>query len=175
MKPEIKYQVYDPEYLSVRISDEAFKHEAWDAVHLISSNKSLDDLFSQADRDTFVAELRDSLDPVLFPAHIGSGKLPLDHDEASGLRPGLSADRATFRGYYYDHVLKVDGKQNTMQIDDGPVTQFEPGDPDVQVVDVRGSVLYVDSGGLTGGYVGEMNVGVKGRTLRVLPTGLIVQ
>ena len=46
---------------------------------------------------------------------------------------------------------------------------------DVQVVDVRGSVLYVDSGGLTGGYVGEMNVGVKGRTLRVLPTGLIVQ
>lgn len=175
MSPEVMYQAYDPMYFASRTTDQLYLPQLKDAVLRVATTKSMEDLFGEADQDAFAEELAESIDPVLFPAHIGSSKLPWDPDEASGLRPGLSTDRTSFRGNFHDHVLKVDAEAHTLQIDEGPVIEFEDGDPDVAVIDASGSTLYVDTSSLKEEFVGEVCVGVQGRILRILPLDLLIQ
>ncbi len=175
MKPEVMYQVYEETYLTTRMTDQLYLPQMKDAVLRIASNKSMKDLFGESDQNGFMEELSVALDPVLFPVHIGSSTLPWDPDEESGLRPGLSTDKTTFRGYFHDHVLRVDSTEMTMQVDDGPVTEFEEGDPDVKVIDADGSVLYIDVAGLKEGFSGDVQLGVRGRIMRIMPLDMIIQ
>ena len=115
------------------------------------------------------------LDPILFPVHIGATGLPLDRDEASGLRPGVSFDEATFRGRFHDHLLKVDAVAQTLQIDDGPVFEFEGDEEDLELHTAAGRTVYVDVTEIVGDFQGEVKVGVHGRIRQLFASDLIAQ
>ena len=175
MKPQADYYAYDPTYLSVRVSDELYPAALQDTVFRIASRKTIDEVYGDVNKSTFAEELRDALDPVLFPVHIGPTTLPWDPDEDSGLRPGLSSNKNTFRGQFEDHLLYVDTDAGEMWVDDGPKTIFSVGEFDVRVISAEGEVLYVDVSGVVDDFDGEVKVGARGRILRIITAGLMVQ
>jgi hypothetical protein len=175
MKPEVNYYAYDKTYLTTRTTDELYLPALNSGVFRVATRRNTDEIFGEVDQLTFMEELRAALDPVLFPVHIGSTSLPWDVDGDSGLRPGLSSDRNTFRGHFYDHVLHVDATTMTLKIDDGPEVAFEKGDRDVKVLSVEGASVYVDTAEVDPEFIGEVPLGIQGQILKILPTDLMVQ
>ncbi len=175
MSPQAAYFAYDATYMQTRGLDELYLPALHNTVFQIASRKSLDEIYGNVNESTFMAELRDALDPVLFPVHIGATSLPWDFDEASGLRPGLSSDENTFRGEFDMHVLHVDSESSEMWIDEGPKTSFESGDFDVRVISADGGVVFIDTSNLNESFQGEVQIGVRGRIMRILPIGLMIQ
>jgi len=169
------YFAYDEGYLSVRTDDPLYRPILRDTVGRVISDKTLDEASGGPARETFLAELRDVLDPILFPVHIGHTVLPLDQDEESGLRPGISFRRSTFRGRFHDHVLHVDATTKTLQIDDGPETSFKGGEEDVEVVTDAGEVVYVDVSELIEDFRADVPIGVHGRIRQLFASDLIAQ
>jgi len=175
MSPVANYLAYDGEYLSTRMTDSLFAPALHDRVFQVASRKSLKEIYGEINESTFMEELADAINPVLFPVHIGSGTLPWDLDDVSGLRPGLSSAKNTFRGRFDEHMLHVDATQGELWIDDGPRSSFEKGDLDVRVVTAEGNLLFIDTSRLVEDFVGQRKVGVKGQVVQVLPIGLMVQ
>jgi len=174
MKPQATYFTYDPEYMKVRVTDELYRAEVQSTVFKIASRKSLNEIYGEVNESTFMEEIRDALAPVLFPVHIGETRLPWDVDPESGLRPGLSSDKNSFRGLFHEHVLHV-GPEQEMWIDDGPRTSFEGGEFDVRIVTSKGDVVFVDVSGMKPEFTGEIRIGVQGKIMRILPVDLLVQ
>jgi len=175
MSPVANYLAYDADYLTTRMTDMLFAPALHDKVFQVASRKSLDEIYGEINESTFMEEMADAINPVLFPVHIGAGTLPWDPDDVSGLRAGLSSAKNTFRGRFDEHVLHVNSTQGELWIDDGPRSSFEQGDLDVRVVTTEGSLLFIDTSRLTEDFVGELKVGVKGQVVQVLPIGLMVQ
>lgn len=175
MTPDVFYYAYDKGYVASRSLDELYGPSVRDKVFRVSTSTSLDGIYGEVGKSTFMEELRDALDPIIFPVHIGDTSLPLDIDDESGLRPGVSSDQNTFRGHFHDHVLHVDAAKRTLKIDDGPEVTFEEDDPNVKVLSTDGAVLYIDTTPVDPEFVGEIPVGIKGKIRQVLPTGLMVQ
>lgn len=175
MNPQAAYFAYDATYMQDRGLDELYLPALHNTVFQIASRKTLDEIYGSVNESTFMEELRDALDPVLFPVHIGETQLPWDFDEVSGLRPGLSSDENTFRGEFDMHTLNVDAATQEMWIDDGPRTSFEAGDFDVRVISADGGVVFIDSSNLKEGFQGAVQIGVRGRIMRILPNGLLIQ
>jgi flagellar basal body-associated protein FliL len=169
------YFSYEEGYLAARTADPLYTPILRDTVGRVISDKTLDEAASGPAREAFLAELRDVLDPILFPAHIGATALPLERDVGSGLRPGISFRRSTFRGRFHDHVLHVDGQAKTLQIDEGPTTSFDGHEEDVGVVSDSGDVLYVDVSELFEDFQGDVRLGVHGRIRQVFASDLIAQ
>ncbi len=175
MAPQAAYFAYDATYMQNRGLDELYAPALHNTVFQIASRKTLDEIYGSVNESTFMEELRDALDPVLFPVHIGETALPWDFDETSGLRPGLSSDENTFRGEFDKHALHVDAATQEMWIDEGPRTTYEPGDFDVRVISADGGVVFIDTSNLEEGFQGEVQIGVRGRVMRILPNGLLIQ
>lgn len=175
MSPDVFYYAYDKGYLATRTLDELYRPSVYEAVFRVSTSTSLDGIYGEVGETTFTEELREVLDPILFPAHIGNTTLPMDIDGESGLRPGMSSDLNTFRGHFHDHVLHVDAPQRKLQVDDGPEVTFEKGDPNVKLLTSDGTALYVDTSPLDPEFVGDVPVGIKGKIRQIVPTGLVVQ
>ncbi|MFT7484367.1 MAG: flagellar basal body-associated protein FliL [Candidatus Paceibacteria bacterium] len=175
MKPQAEYYAYDPGYMAARTTDQLYPASLRDTVFRVSSNKSRDEVFGVVGESTFAEELRAALDPVLFPVHIGPTRLPWDFDEESGLRPGLSSNKNTFRGQFEDHLLHVTSDPPEIWIDDGPKRAFEIGEFDVRVISPEGEVIFVDTSTLEEGFSGEVKVGTRGRIIRIIPVDLMVQ
>jgi flagellar basal body-associated protein FliL len=172
--PQATYFAYESTYLQERAADELYAPALRNAVLQVASRKSADEISGDTNQNTFMAELRDALDPVLFPVHIGDTKLPWDFDEESRLRKGLSSDMDTFRGEFDEHVLHVDAPAGEMWIDDGPRTGFEPGDYDVRVIDADGRVVFIDTSATPEDFQGEVKIGVRGRIRTILPGALLI-
>jgi hypothetical protein len=175
MEPEVMYQVYDPTYFTTRTADQLYLPQLKNAMQRVAASKAMEDVFGEANQTGFMEEMSEALGPIIFPVHIGDSTLPWDPDEDSGLRPGLSTDKTSFRGNFYDHVLRVDATAGTLQIDGGPLSNFDAGSPDVRVMDANGSVLYVDVSDLAEDFIGEVPIGVQGRIITILPLDLIIQ
>lgn len=174
MKPEVFYYAYDQEYLAGRTTDDLYPPALYDKVFRISSSMSLEEIYGEVNKLSFMEELRDGIDPILFPVHLGETTLPWELDEISGLRPGLSSSRNTFRGRFHEHFLRVDAVSGTMKIDDGPEAEFDLGDMDVQVLSENGEVLFVDTSSLDPGFIGELSLGVQGQIIQILAVDLLV-
>ena len=155
MKPQATYFTYDPQYMATRITDELYRAEVQNTVFQIASRKSLDDIYGEVNTAIFMEELRDALDPVLFPVHIGDSKLPWDFDDDSGLRPGISSGKNTFRGRIEDHVLNVNPETKELWVNDGPKSPYEEGELDVRLITAGGEVLFVDVSGPQGRILGK--------------------
>jgi flagellar basal body-associated protein FliL len=175
INPVAMYLAYEPKYLMTRMKDELYVPEVQNMVFQIASRKTLDEIYGEVNESTFMEELKDVLDPVLFPVHIGDSSLPWDLDSASGLRPGLSSDKTTMRGRFDEHVLHVDAPQTQLWIDDGPRATFVKGDLDARVITSEGDVVFLDTSGLKPGYVGQVKIGVQGQIMRIRPGMPLVQ
>ncbi len=169
------YFAYDPMYLPGRLEDPLYDPMLRDRVGRMISGKSLQEAYEGPAREAFLAELRDVLNPHLFPLHIGATTQPMQLDEESGLRPGISFDRATFRGRYWEHLLKVDAVARTLQIDEGPVVTYTGTEEDLPLNASTGEVLYIDVTEINPEFQGEVQVGVHGRIRQLFARELIAQ
>lgn len=173
--PQIEYFAYDPLYVDGRDEDPLFRAWISSELNALISSQGLDLIYNGTNRERFAQMVREVLTPSVFPVHLGNTKLPLQVDEDSGIRPGDSYRQATFRGRFYDHVLKIDAPQKTLQIDEGPVTVFEGDEIDLEIRSPSGETMYVDLSELKPEFVGEIRIGVHGRIRQVFLTSHIAQ
>lgn len=172
---DCEYTAYSADYLPERVADPLYDARLRDAVGRVVSQKYLADTYEGPAREAFLAELRNILDPILFPMHLGDTRLPLELDEESGLQLGISYYKGTFRGRFFEHVLKVDAAQKTLQIDSGPVVVFDGGEEDLLVHSEAGDEVFVDVTDIDPEFQGEVQIGVKGRLRRLYAKDLIAQ
>ena len=174
--PTCVYFAYDLGYPATRWEDEHYESLLKETMQLTISEFRMDEVMGSSTREMFSAALEHITEPILFPVHIGMTANPYDIESRSGLRLGESQERhGTFRGAFYDHVLKVNEREKTLQIDDGAVTSFQGGETDLPVEADDGSKLFVDVSQLKSGFEGDVHVGVMGRIRRVLTGDIIAQ
>lgn len=167
LKLNVEVDAFEEAYASARASEPLYQAKLTDAILRTASQKTKGELDSSVGREVFRDELRETLDPVLFPVHVGDEHAPEAAHEESGLRGGRSNARATMRGLYYDHVLHVDAKRKSLRLDDGPEVLYRGDEDDLFVADARGKGVYVDVGGLHGDFAGQVPVGTFGRVRNV--------
>ncbi len=168
----VKFEAYAADYLTTRTSDPVCNAEVRDQLVAISSAKSRQEVSDKVLKPVYLEEIRHAVEPLLFPVHIGAGAKAGDADPKSGLKPGVGA--SSFRGLFEDHLLKVDGQQKTIALDDGEPVSFEGSERDLAVASGAGTV-FVDISGLKPEFVGEVKVGVKGCVKRVLWEEVLIQ
>ena len=69
----------------------------------------------------------------------------------------------------------VDAVARTLQIDDGPVVDFEGNEEDLEIRTSTGKVVYVDVTEVVGDYQGELKIGIHGRIRQLFASDLIAQ
>ena len=69
---EVLYFAYDGSYMNQRQNDPFYKSMLINAINRISSDKYMDDVHSGARREQFIEELREGIEPIAFPVHIGN-------------------------------------------------------------------------------------------------------
>jgi len=163
LKLNVEVDAFEEAYARARASDPLYQAKVTDAVLRSASQKTKGELDNAVGREVFRDELREALDPVLFPVHVGEPRsADLPHAE-SGLRAGRSSARGTLRGLFHDHLLHVDAARKSLRLDDGPETRFQGDEADLFVADARGKGVYVDVTGLQAGFHGPVPVGTFGR------------
>ena len=83
--------------------------------------------------------------------------------------------KATFRGLYEEHVVKVDAVTKRISIDDGPEVTFQGDEKDLRVTSADDSEVYLDVSALESDFQGQVKIGVKGRARRVLWNEILIQ
>lgn len=175
MKINAEYDAYDKAEVVARIGMENYRAYMMDALLGLTSKKTPEALASSDSQDAFMIEIRDAIDPVLFPVQFGNATDPLDTDAKSGLRPGDSWLNATLRGRFYDHKLYLDVPAKTIRLDDGEEVAFVGDETDLAVANSQNHFVFVNTTVLVPDFVGELNVGVKGRTRRILRHFFVTQ
>ena len=100
LKLNVELDAFEEGYANARTTQPLHQAKLADAVLRTASQKTKGELDSAVGREVFRDEMRVALDPVLFPVHIGNEKSAEGRHEASGLKPGRSAARATMRGLF---------------------------------------------------------------------------
>ena len=120
--PAVEAFAYDETYTTQRAGDLLYQSWLQNDLGMLLRSMSLEEVYGGTEGQLFAQRVRRTVEPILFPVHIGSTIAHLDRDEESGLRPGDSYRRATFRGRFHDHVLKVDasGTSNSMRASPSP-------------------------------------------------------
>lgn len=168
--PSCSYFAYDQTYPEGRKADPDFTSATLEAMTNVVARFRLQEIMldGSSEEMALTAQLEQVLEPILFPIHLGETALPLGTDAASGLRPGDSHDRkATFRGAFREHVLKVDAKAKTLQLEGGEAVKFGGNETDLEVRSEDGRSVYVDVTKLEEGFKGEVHVGVHGRIRQI--------
>ncbi|HPF12721.1 MAG: hypothetical protein H6830_09640 [Planctomycetes bacterium] len=173
--PQVEFFAYDGAYLTNRDLDPLYKAWLDDSFNALVSGKKLDEIYNGSNRERFAQEIRHSIEPALFPVHVGNTASPLDADPDSGLRPGDSYRQSTFSGAFWEHKLAVDAKNKTLAIDGGPATGFVGDELDLKVLAPSGETIYVDVSSLKPDFVGEIQLGVQGRIRQVFITDYLAQ
>jgi hypothetical protein len=171
----LKHDAYSGDYLASRASDPVCQAEILDALVTIASAKSRNDMTDKVGKPVFLEEVRAAIDPLVFPVCVGSGQTATDADVESGLAPGDSMTKSTFRGLLEEHVLHVDAVQKKLRADDGAEITFTGEERDLQVPCGTDMFIWVDVSELKPEFVGEVKFGIRGRTLRVLWNEVLLQ
>lgn len=170
-----EYIAYEEDYARLRAKDPFYSSYLRARIEEVTSDKDLVSVMKGLARQAFAEELRHALDPIVFPIHVGETRNPLDGDERTGLRPGLSHASATFRGYFHEHVLRLDGGARTVQLDGGQEVGFHGDEEDLRVESEAGATLFLDVTQVDEDFAGEVPVGVHGRLRKVLIHDTIAQ
>ena len=174
-KLHCEFYAYETDYYGSRLLDPLYMPRLLDALQRVASSLTVEDVTGKVNRPIVVQEMIQGIDPVLFPIHIGETSMPYDMEKSSGLRPGYSNSRATFKGYLDEHTLKVDVPAKTLQVNDGPVVQFEGTETDLEVTTVDGKTLYFDVTGCVPDFQGELVIGCHGHLQNLLIQDWILQ
>ena len=174
LKLNAVYEAYEEAYVTARVADLIYGARVTDAVLGIASRYD-ETIMNEEIGQTFLAELKQAFDPILFPALVGKSMSPTEEDPESGLRLGASANRATLRGALYDHSLTVDADEKRLRLDEGPPILFEGTERDLRVENERGRSIYLDVTELKDGFAGRVRVGVHGRVINLLKEKFNVQ
>ncbi len=169
------YTAYDESYFAGRSSDSLCVAELKDVLVSIASSKTPAEFEDKVNKPVIMEEVRQAVEPILFPVHIGDTPKPTDRDPTSGLAPGLSSHLATFRGFFHEHTLAIDAKKRVLRLDDGAGVEFKGEERDLKIVAGDDTVLYVDVSGLTPEFVGEVCIGIRGQTRRILWQEVLIQ
>jgi flagellar basal body-associated protein FliL len=169
------YFAYSETYLAERAKDPLYEPMLRDAVGRTISDRTLQETYEGPNREVFLEALRDVLNPILFPLHIGDTTQPMQLDEDSGLRPGISFNKATFRGRFWDHVLHVNAPAKTLCVDDGLTVTFLGDEEDLFVGTETGESIFVDVSEIVPDFVGDVHIGVHGRIRQLFARELIAQ
>ena len=172
---KVEVDALEETYANARTGEPLTQAKLTDAVLRIASQKTKSELDSTVGKDVFREELRDALDPVLFPIHLGNETQAGARDATSGLRPGRSVDRSTLRGLFYDHALEVDAADKTLRLDHGPEVGYQGDETDLFVADKQGKGIYVDVSGLEPGFSGKVHAGTFGRVRNVYFVSFLTQ
>jgi flagellar basal body-associated protein FliL len=169
------YEAESEGYYTARSADPVYAAELTDVLVATASSKTREEISDKVHKPVFLEDVRRAVEPLLFPVHVGDTERPSDRDEASGLAPGLSSHQGTFRPLYGEHVLEVDAAAGSVRIDDGPVTEWEGHETDLEVTTAAGETLYLDVSRVEEGFQGRVPIGVKGRARRVLWSEVLIQ
>ncbi len=171
MKLNVEYDCYDPAYFELRNADDEglhFNALIYDRMLEVAGTKTPEMVSNEASRKALWLELRDALDPICFPIHIGDTNNPYTKDSESGVKPGDSTLLSDLRGRFEDHLLYVDAPAKTLRLDEGESVGYNGVEIDLLVENQDGKSIYVNVSEVNSDYVGELRVGVKGRLRRVL-------
>jgi hypothetical protein len=145
-----------------------------DAMIKLAATKTLNQVTDPVLVDSFLEEVREAVDPVLFPVYVGDSLAPATPDTKSGLRVGESNSSATMRGLLHEHFVDVDAGKKTISLDDGPVMKLEKS-RDLQVVNKKGEFVFLDTTKISEGFSGKVPIGVPGRVKRIFRDSFLVQ
>lgn len=146
-----------------------------DALLTTMATKTPAQITDAAMVDVFFEEVREAIDPVLFPVYVGEAMSPYERDLKSGLRVGEDNMRSTMRGLLHEHGLKLDGAAMTIAMDAGASIPFTDHDRNLKVINQAGEYVFVDCTGFVPGFTGLVPVGVPGHVRRIFKDSLIVQ
>jgi len=175
MSLKAEYLAYGESYAVSRTADPVYQAMEKDALIATARQKRVEDFDTPIGEEIFKQELRDAIDPLLFPVHVGNETRPNMPDERSGLQPGRSSRRSTMRGGFHSHHLTLDGRAMTLRLDEGPTVKFEGGESDLMVENESGQYVYVDVTGFDPAFEGAVPVGTFGRIRNILFDSFLVQ
>ncbi len=170
-----EYEAYEEGYLDIQLENLVIANRLVDELLTLGSAETRESLSSQNQAEAFLLKVRDAINPICFAVHLGDAAGPLDADSVSGLRTGDSHFMGTLRGRYHDHLLHVDVPNKTIRLDDGEETGFNGDEVDLMVADSEQSYIFVNVTELKPDFVGELQVGVKGRLRKVLKNDWNIQ
>lgn len=174
-RAEAYFEAYDQQYALARVADPVYLALMKDVVLRISSRRTEVELNSDVGNAAFREDLRQSIDPLLFPVHIGDTHSLGEIDKVSGLRMGISGIRSNFRGSLYDGKLVIEDSPNTIRLGRGRPIEFEGDEKDLRVEDENGRYVFVDVSAMTEHFTGTVKVGVHGRIREILFTEFNIQ
>ncbi len=169
------YMAYDEAYFQTRSADALCIAELKDALVSIASAKTPAEFEDKVNKPVIMEEIRQAVEPILFPVHLGATTSPSDKDPESGIAPGLSAHLATFRGLFEEHKLAIDAKKRLLRLDGGTGVEFKGDERDLRLVGADDSVLYLDVSAIKPDFQGEVSVGIRGQSRRILWQEVLIQ
>jgi len=175
MSLQAKYLGYDELYLKQRVADPVYQADMIDALIGVSRQKSMEDVEDALGQESLKEEIREAVDPLLFPIHVGNALSFYKPHEESGIAAGRSIDHASMRGGFHAHVIKVDGLKDEISLDDGPVVDFDGSEADLLLENASGLTVYVDLTGMPEDWSGELNVGTFGTVKEIKFSKFITQ
>lgn len=95
MKLKAELDAYEETYVPDRTMDPLYMAQIKDALLGIASEKSRSEILGPDARPIFQQELRNLVEPIVFPVHVGAGAAATDVDPDSGLAPASRSARAT--------------------------------------------------------------------------------
>jgi hypothetical protein len=169
------YEAFEQSYYIKRSLDPVYTAELTDVLVAIASAKTREEVSDRVNKPIILEEIRQAVDPLLFPVHIGEGEDPNAPDEVSGLAPGLSSHLATYRPVFGEQVLHVDAVARTLRLGEGTAVTWSEGDDDVRVENELGQTLFVDTSRAVPDFKGDVPIGVRGRIRRLLWNEVLIQ
>jgi hypothetical protein len=186
MALQAEYYAYSQHYVQGRLGgkdehggvapeDSLYLASLKDALLTLASNKTLAQVTDPALVDAFLEDVREVVDPVLFPVCIGDAMTPQVPDKASGIRVGESIYLATMRGLLHEHALAVNAPGHTVSLDGGTPVTYQETDRDVRVETKTGEFVYLDMSRVQSTFIGPVPIGVAGRVRRIFKDSFLVQ
>lgn len=174
---QAEYMGYDEVYATARVADPLYQAKEKHSMIGLASTKTKEDLEDLIGKERFAQELREIVNPILFPIHVGNELQAEGGHEDSGLEPGRTVDKSTMRLGFQDHFVHIDGPMGTIQLGKGEPVDFVGAEDqeNLAVFDEDGLCLFLDVTGLDPEFVGDVNVGTFGHVKSIFYADFIVQ
>lgn len=175
MNLNVVFDAYEQDYVQRRALDPLYVAQLKNALLGLASRRSRTEVLGEASQPIFLEEVRDAVEELVFPVHVGRGASPFQADPESGLAAGRTIEASTFRGPFDLNQLKVDTGARTIAWGDGEPVPYEGHETNLELRSPDGQTLYVDVTGAVPGFEGEVPIGVLGRLRQVLWNEVLVQ